>query len=63
MSNNFKTGIKPYNPLSDERQMFEIKKMTNPNGGPLQMPKSQPEIPHTPPQKFEKLKKKLSGGK
>ena len=66
--NNFRppnTGIKPYNPLTEERQMYELKKMTAPGAGPLTMPKpiQAPMQMHTAPGAFEKLRKILSGGR
>lgn len=66
MSNNFrpdKMGIKPYNQISQNRELNNLKMQANPMNGPLAMPPNPvaPAIPNATFNGFEKLRALLGG--
>lgn len=63
---NYKTNIKPYNPVSQIREQNYMKRDTAPGAGPLTLPK-EPQAPmpqpFTNPGAFSKLKSLFSRGR
>lgn len=52
-------GIKPYNPLLEQRQLYELKKQASPGYGPLNIPR-QPQAPVAiHPMQFQRLRAAL----